>query len=44
MLLKLYDKNNNPQDLQRIIDILNDGVLIIYPTDTKYSICCHRQK
>ena len=25
MLLKLYDKNNNPQDLQRIIDILNDG-------------------
>ena len=34
MLLKLYDKNNNPQDLQRIIDILNDGGLIIYPTDT----------
>lgn len=32
MLLKLYDKNNNPQDLQRIIDILNDGGLIIYPT------------
>ena len=30
MLLKLYDKNNNPQDLQRIIDILNDGGLIIY--------------
>lgn len=29
MLLKLYDKNNNPQDLQRIIDILNDGGLII---------------
>ena len=29
MLLKLYDKNNNPQDLQRIIDILNDGGLIM---------------
>ena len=38
MLLKLYDKNNNPQDLQRIIDILNDGGLIIYPTDTMYAI------
>ena len=37
MLLKLYDKNNNPQDLQRIIDILNDGGLIIYPTDTMYA-------
>lgn len=34
MLLKLYDKNNNPQDLQRVTDILNDGGLIIYPTDT----------
>ena len=32
MLLKLYDKNNNPQDLQRVTDILNDGGLIIYPT------------
>ena len=31
MLLKLYDKNNNPQDLQRVTDILNDGGLIIYP-------------
>ena len=33
MLLKLYDKNNNPQDLQRVTDILNDGGIIIYPTD-----------
>ena len=44
MLLKLYHKNNNPQDLQRIIDILNDGGLIIYPTDTMYAIGCHGLK
>ena len=44
MLLKLYDKNNNPQDLQRVIDILNDGGLIIYPTDTMYAIGCHGLK
>ena len=44
MLLKLYDKNNNPQDLQRIIDILNDGGLIIYPTDTMYAIGCQDRK
>ena len=25
MLLKLYSKNNRPEDLQRIVDILNDG-------------------
>ena len=44
MLLKLYDKNNNQQDLQRVIDILNDGGLIIYPTDTTYAIGCHGLK
>lgn len=44
MLLKLYDKNNNLQDLQRVIDILNDGGLIIYPTDTTYAIGCHGLK
>lgn len=44
MLLKLYSKNNSPQDLQDIIDILNDGGLIIYPTDTVYAIGCHGLK
>lgn len=44
MLLKLYEKNNNPQDLQRIVDILNDGGIIIYPTDTVYAIGCHGLK
>lgn len=44
MLLKLYDKNNNPQDLQCVLDILNDGGIIIYPTDTMYAIGCHGLK
>lgn len=44
MLLKLYNKNNNPDDLQNIIDVLNDGGLIIYPTDTMYAIGCHALK
>ena len=44
MLLKLYNKNNNPADLQRVVDLLNDGVLIIYPTDTMYAIGCHGLK
>lgn len=44
MLLKLYTKNNNPQDLQRIANILNDGGLLIYPTDTVYAIGCHALK
>ena len=44
MLLKLYNKNNNPADLQRVVDLLNDGGLIIYPTDTMYAIGCHGRK
>ena len=31
MLLKLYEKNNNPADLQQVIDLLNDGGILIYP-------------
>lgn len=44
MLLKLYENNNNPTDLQQVIDILNDSGIIIYPTDTMYAIGCHGLK
>ena len=44
MLLKLYESNNNPADLQRVVDLLNDGGIIIYPTDTMYAIGCHGLK
>ena len=44
MILKLYPKNNNPRDLQRVVDILNDGGIIIYPTDTRYALGCHGLK
>ena len=44
MLLKLYEKNNHPNDLQRVVDILNDGGILIYPTDTMYAIGCHGLK
>lgn len=41
MLLKLYEKNNNPKDIERVVQILRDGGVIIYPTDTMYAIGCH---
>ena len=44
MLLKLYEKDNNPQQIQKVIDVLNDGGIIIYPTDTMYAIGCHGLK
>lgn len=44
MIQKLYSKNNDPDVLQYIVDILNDGGIIIYPTDTMYAMGCHALK
>ncbi|MDR0895406.1 MAG: threonylcarbamoyl-AMP synthase [Prevotellaceae bacterium] len=44
MLLKLYERNNSREDLQRVVDVLNDGGILIYPTDTRYAIGCHGLK
>ena len=43
-LIKLYNKNNSIDTLQNIADTLNDGGIIIYPTDTMYAIGCHALK
>jgi len=40
MLLKLYADNPNHREFRRIVDILRDGGIIIYPTDTVYAIGC----
>ena len=44
MLIKLYEKNNNPKDLARIVEVLEEGGIIIYPTDTMYAMGCHALK
>jgi tRNA threonylcarbamoyl adenosine modification protein (Sua5/YciO/YrdC/YwlC family) len=44
MILKLYEEGNRVSDIQRVVDILNDGGLIVYPTDTMYAIGCHGLK
>ena len=44
MLIKLYNKNNDPKVLDQIVQVLNDGGIIIYPTDTTYAIGCHALK
>lgn len=40
MLIKIYPENPNPRDVERVVKILRDGGLIIYPTDTVYAIGC----
>lgn len=40
MLTKIYPDNPNPKEITKVIDILRDGGLVIYPTDTVYAIGC----
>lgn len=40
MLIKLYEENPNPKEIDKLVNILQDGGLIIYPTDTVYAIGC----
>ncbi len=36
--VKLYDKNNNPAVIREIVEIIRNGGLVIYPTDTVYGL------
>lgn len=44
MLVKLYEKDNDPAVMERVKDVLENGGIIIYPTDTMYAIGCHALK
>ena len=38
--VKIYDKNPSERVLEKVVDVLRKGGLIIYPTDTVYGIGC----
>jgi tRNA threonylcarbamoyl adenosine modification protein (Sua5/YciO/YrdC/YwlC family) len=40
MLIKIYPNNPDLAELKRVADVLRDGGVIIYPTDTVYGIGC----
>ena len=40
MLIKIYPENPNPRDVKQVVECLQDGGIIIYPTDTIYGIGC----
>ncbi|QDO95338.1 threonylcarbamoyl-AMP synthase [Formosa sediminum] len=39
-LIKVYEENPNPREIKKIIEVLKQGGLIIYPTDTVYGLGC----
>jgi len=41
MFLKLYPENPDPKHINTIVKCLNDGGIIIYPTDTVYGMGCN---
>ncbi len=38
--IKIYPENPNEKEIERIVKILKDGGLVIYPTDTVYGLGC----
>ncbi len=40
MFLKIYPQNPNPKDIRQVVEVLRNGGLIIYPTDTVYGLGC----
>jgi tRNA threonylcarbamoyl adenosine modification protein (Sua5/YciO/YrdC/YwlC family) len=40
MLLKIYPENPNPKDIRQVVELLQRGGIIVYPTDTVYGLGC----
>jgi len=38
--IKIYPENPNPKEIQKVVKILKEGGLVIYPTDTVYGLGC----
>jgi len=41
MLIKIYDKNPSEKNIRMAAKVLEDGGLVIFPTDTIYAIGCN---
>ncbi|MEL4308457.1 L-threonylcarbamoyladenylate synthase [Joostella sp. CR20] len=39
-LIRIYEENPNPKEIQRVVEVLRNGGLVIYPTDTVYGLGC----
>lgn len=40
MLIKIYPDNPNVREVQKVVDILRNGGVVIFPTDTIYGMGC----
>ena len=40
LFVKIYNENPNPKEIQKVVGILQNGGVVIYPTDTVYGLGC----
>ncbi|HMM10945.1 MAG TPA: L-threonylcarbamoyladenylate synthase [Bacteroidales bacterium] len=40
MLLRIYPENPSPRHIKTVVDCLNEGGIVIFPTDTVYGMGC----
>ncbi len=40
MLIKLYEDSPNQREIDKVIEVLRNGGIVIYPTDTLYAFGC----
>lgn len=40
MMIKIYADNPNNNDINKVVNVLNDGGIIVVPTDTLYAFAC----
>lgn len=38
--IKIYEENPNPKEIKRVVKVLRDGGVIIFPSDTVYALGC----
>lgn len=39
-MIRIYNENPNPREIEKVVAVLRDGGIVIYPTDTLYGIGC----
>lgn len=39
-IIRIYPENPNPKEINKVVNTLKEGGLIVYPTDTVYAIGC----
>ena len=40
MLIKIHPDNPSPREIEKVVSVLREGGIMIYPTDTLYAIGC----